>query len=327
MAHTRTWDTTYEQTPADNEFVRLGAGRIRNLRTDIRERMEIDHDWSSDDDTSGRHKKATLVAQGSDPAAITGYGLIYTKNVAGTVELFFRDSAGSVIQLTDGGVINVSAIDSAADLIVGTITVADIITAAISIQENYPIVEIVESDASVNNGVWTISAVGEALVISAVNDAGDTVSPIMTVERNATVVESVNFTATELQLNGTNILDRIFHVGYIHISTVATNPATLFGVGTWVQIARGRTLIGEGTSDQNFVAGTTGGESEHILTTDEIPAHTHTHPWVTPTGSGYPGHDGSGDNAVAGNTGSTGGGSAHNNLPPYLVVYVWERTA
>lgn len=117
-----------------------------------------------------------------------------------------------------------------------------------------------------------------------------------------------------------------FPVGAIYLSTSATNPGTTLGYGTWSQIAEGRTLIGEGTSDQAFTAAATGGASTHTLTESEMPAHTH---------SGVPSYTlASGDTEgtsgrVTGNgtTSSTGGGSAHNNLPPYLVVYIWERTA
>lgn len=67
-------------------------------------------------------------------------------------------------------------------------------------------------------------------------------------------------------------LDRIYPVGAIYISTAATNPGTLFG-GTWTAIAPGRVLIG---ANATYEAGSTGGASSHVLTTAEMPSHTHT---------------------------------------------------
>jgi hypothetical protein len=125
------------------------------------------------------------------------------------------------------------------------------------------------------------------------------------------------------------VIEAIYPVGSIYLSTVATNPGTVFGVGTWAQTARGRTIIGEGTSDQAFTAAATGGASTHVLTSAEMPAHTHSisgdeGTW-TISSTGDLRVDGSG--GATRNTNSTGSGNAHNNLPPYLVTYVWERTA
>ena len=104
----------------------------------------------------------------------------------------------------------------------------------------------------------------------------------------------------------------------------------MFG-GTWEQL-QDRFLLAAGTT---YSAGSTGGESSHTLTADEMPVHTHK------TGN-HAGHYAFGGNpAEAGpaygsgfgtalteiDTGSTGGSQAHNNMPPYLAVYMWKRTA
>ena len=129
-----------------------------------------------------------------------------------------------------------------------------------------------------------------------------------------------------------------YPVGSIYMSMDATNPASKLGGGTWEQIARGRTLIGEGESDQAFAAGSQGGESKHKLTTSEMPNHRHSVQYcsVSSGNSSIEVIDGSsshqsrvGSAGYEANLTTTyvGGGSSHNNLPPYLVCYIWQRTA
>lgn len=136
------------------------------------------------------------------------------------------------------------------------------------------------------------------------------------------------------------------------MSTVNTNPSTLFG-GTWEQIKDTFVLAAGDT----YEAGTTGGEATHTLTTNEMPSHTHTFTGTASshthsigiqntsneeTGYGLTQSaifqnrvqiDGGGKNTNStsvtprGTNSSTGGGQAHNNMPPYLVAYMWKRTA
>ena len=89
-----------------------------------------------------------------------------------------------------------------------------------------------------------------------------------------------------------------------------------------------------GASD-GYTAGSTGGEATHKLTVKEMPSHTHTIEGQKNDSTGYHhkgsqvGHPGitEGGNYWSKATTSTGGGQAHNNMPPYLVVYMWKRTA
>lgn len=133
------------------------------------------------------------------------------------------------------------------------------------------------------------------------------------------------------QTLGSNyILDNVYPVGSIYMSVNSTNPKNLFG-GTWEQI-QGKFLFG---MDSSYPAGSTGGEITHKLTTDEMPGHEHTIYYPNAGGPygnaniGYP--EDSGTNmtwcAEMCKTASTGGGAAHNNMPPYLSVYIWKRTA
>ena len=157
------------------------------------------------------------------------------------------------------------------------------------------------------------------------------------------------------------ILAVVYPVGSIFIATVNTNPATLFGFGTWVAFGAGRALVGLNGADPDFdVAGEVGGAKTHALTTGEIPSHTHVqdshnhtqdaHSHIenqnsATTGSlaGWGARDTSTSNSVASGYSTanatatnqaatatnqnTGGGGAHNNLQPYVVVYMWKRTA
>lgn len=117
-----------------------------------------------------------------------------------------------------------------------------------------------------------------------------------------------------------------YPVGAIYLSVTDANPAALFG-GTWERIG-GRFLLG---ADSTYAAGRTGGEAAHQLTTSEMPSHNHTLDNYNTTGGttssmtvqandkkGYSGNV---------NTLYTGGNKAHNNMPPYLAVYMWQRVS
>ena len=115
----------------------------------------------------------------------------------------------------------------------------------------------------------------------------------------------------------------VYPVGSIYISVNSTSPASLFG-GTW-EILNDVFLLAAGSYAD---AGTFGGEAAHTLTVDEMPAHSHSVPNMSgyDTGTEWVGQNGT----AAPQTRSTdinGGGAAHNNMPPYLAVYMWKRVA
>ena len=138
--------------------------------------------------------------------------------------------------------------------------------------------------------------------------------------------------------NMTNICDIIYPVGSIYISGNPSDPAGLFG-GTWERIAQGRTLIGEGSGTDSrsetktFNKDETGGEYNHLLTVNEIPPHKHrlgrrNDSILGRTDSGSLWYIDLGTTDIWVDSGSienTGGGQVHNNLPPYLTVYIWKR--
>lgn len=136
---------------------------------------------------------------------------------------------------------------------------------------------------------------------------------------------------TDLVENIKALREASWPVGAIFTSVVSTNPATLLGFGTWSAFGAGRVLVGIDAGQTEFdTVKETGGSKTHTLTTTEMPSHTHTYN-ATSTGSPKANSDGTGYDLVTGisstNTGSQGGGGAHNNLQPYIVVYFWERTA
>ena len=138
-------------------------------------------------------------------------------------------------------------------------------------------------------------------------------------------------------------------VGCVYTSLDSPSPETLFG-GPWTPI-KGRFLIGAGAPENNddntspgsddYAAGSKGGEAAHTLTENEIPSHKHQMIVATTKFNGEYGMEnatGIDANVIWTTTmnistlsgvlsGASGGGAAHNNLPPYLAVYMWRRTA
>jgi hypothetical protein len=136
---------------------------------------------------------------------------------------------------------------------------------------------------------------------------------------------------------------KIYPIGSIYMNVTNVDPATLFG-GTWVQI-EGRFLL---ASSPSHLAGTTGGTETNTLTENNLPSHSHKYHrlrlveapsetdlrdvdfWAyrTTTAAGSNAYQyGLVDQGNIDNTISVGSGVAFSNMPPYLAVYVWKRTA
>lgn len=137
-----------------------------------------------------------------------------------------------------------------------------------------------------------------------------------------------------------------YPVGSIYMNASnSTNPATLLGFGTWVAFGAGRVLVGiDGNQSEFNSPGETGGAKTHTLSIGEMPSHDHvpnrntygTHNLLLRRNSNGAGSIGDLDSTVgepdltAGGVAlpeAEGGGQAHNNLQPYIVVYMWRRTA
>ena len=121
-------------------------------------------------------------------------------------------------------------------------------------------------------------------------------------------------------------------IGSVFIAVVSTNPATLLGLGTWAAFGAGRMLIGRDAGDADFdTAEETGGAKTHTLTEAEVPAHVHGELAPTSASGGAlrfaTDTNANGSVAAGLNTASAGGDGAHNNMPPYIVVYLWKRVS
>ena len=185
-------------------------------------------------------------------------------------------------------------------------------------------------------------------ISTAINSKADTTSPTFTGTplaptassgTSTTQIATTAFVAAAMAL--------AYPVGVIYSSTSSSNPATSLGFGTWVAFGEGRTLIGVGTG---FTAGATGGSADAVVAshshtaTSTVTDPTHNHPTQGFTGNFngsnyFPVYNGGvNSHEVINNAASTGisvsttvasaGVSATNaNLPPYIVVYMWTRTA
>jgi hypothetical protein len=235
-----------ETTPAGGDNIALGDNRIREMKTQIREVIDVDHDFPSSGKAAdvGQHKRVTLQEQADLGTGATGVPILGAQTADGKAELVFTDEDDNDIQLTKAG---------------------------------------------------------EAIPPS---------SPTLA--------------------NWAGVLALVYPVGSIYVNASdATNPATLLGFGTWDAFGAGRVMVGFNDSDSDFdTAEETGGEKTHTLTTAEMPSHSHAGIQTAVQSGGDQGGPGSwyADRNQSGSTQSTGSGSAHNNLQPYIVVYMWKTT-
>ena len=161
----------------------------------------------------------------------------------------------------------------------------------------------------------------------------------------------------ETKVSLSELINLIYPIGSVYISVNNVSPQTFLG-GTWEQI-KDRFLLSAGDT---YTAGNIGGEATHTLTQAETPAHTHTRGTMEIYGAlyselnfmreltgvfkgyddyGYYTYPANGDISWAryrtvdfiasrnwtGETSSVGGNQPHNNMPPYLTVYMWKRTS
>jgi microcystin-dependent protein len=126
-----------------------------------------------------------------------------------------------------------------------------------------------------------------------------------------------------------NLLNIVYPIGSVVTLGVPTNPSTLYGIGTWTQV-EGKVIVGLSSGETEFdTLNETGGAKTHTLTISEIPSHRHNLRAGTEVGGVLraPTSDHNSYTSPGVYTDYQGGDAAHNNLQPYIVKYVWERTA
>ena len=225
----------------------------------------------------------------------------------------------------------------------------------------------------INNGVASAVSVDLSTLAPKASPGltGTPTAPTAAVDTNNTQIATCGFVRNAIAKFAPMLdtMKKIYPVGSIYMSTVSTNPATLFGFGTWEAMPAGRVLLAQGKSDwgTTYEAGSSGGEATHQLTVGELPSHGHTASTDTininggfrldgteigvltsasgvfSIGSSFTpskGHGNSGGGSNAGrniNFNSThshkitinnvGEGQSHNNIQPYLTVYMWKRVS
>lgn len=185
-------------------------------------------------------------------------------------------------------------------------------------------------------------------IATAIGTKADLASPVFLGNPTATT-QAFGNSSTRLATTSfvQTALQALHPVGSIYINASDnTNPATLFGFGTWVVFGAGRVMVGFNTSDPLFdTAEETGGSKDAVVVshTHTLTDPGHTHPFGNRQSSddfdllngGTPylswlnnSYTDSTQSATTGISIATSGVSGTNaNLQPYITVYMWKRTA
>ena len=204
----------------------------------------------------------------------------------------------------------------------------------------------------VNGGTGVTTSTGTGSVV--LNTSPTLVTPILGTPTSGTLDNCTSNTET-FGTNNTQLattafvqaaLQALHPIGSIYTATVSTNPGPLCGFGTWVAYGAGRVLIGDGGG---YSAGATGGSADAITvshthtatSTVTDPGHFHEtavnalngvsttgfQDGANPTGRVVPTSTVTTGITVATTNASTGSSGTNANLQPYVVVYMWNRTA
>ena len=139
------------------------------------------------------------------------------------------------------------------------------------------------------------------------------------------------------KVDSSELFNLVYPVGSVYMSVSDVDPSVLFG-GTWERI-EDTFLLSSGstysaTYDSNGFADNTGGEASHTLTVDEMPEHNHradinlrylNNSATASESSFVSDYSNKYKTQISNSSIDVGGGDAHNNMPPYLVVNVWKR--
>jgi hypothetical protein len=261
---TTSWN---ESQPAGNDQINAGDNSIRLAKTQIREVIDVDHDFpsSGNADTTGQHKQVTLQEQADIGSGAAGVPSLGAQTIDAKPELVYTDEDDNDIQMTIKG-----------------------------------------TPIAINGCTAKTTPVAADLVLLC--DSAD------------------SYKSKKLTL--ANLLNVVYPIGSVYTNySDSTNPGTLLGIGTWIAIA-GRVVVGLDAGQTEFdTAGETGGAKTVTLDATMIPAHVHTYLIGNDLEGGVGGYGAEGMGTVSQNTGSVGGGLAHENMPPYVTCYVWRRSA
>lgn len=149
--------------------------------------------------------------------------------------------------------------------------------------------------------------------------------------------------STTISTTTAAFINVIYPINTVLYTTTNLNPGTYLTGTTWDQVAQGLFIAGVGSGvDKNGIGFTVGegtaasnanaGEYTHALTVAEMAAHTHTFTPISETNSSTYGPynesaPGPGAPLAPITSSSTGGNTAHNNIPPLYGLYVWKRTS
>lgn len=204
--------------------------------------------------------------------------------------------------------------------------------------QNKAVKAALDSKLNTSGGTLTGNLTGQYLTgtwlqTTAATDLGSTPSKVAVLDGSGWVYSrTLAELKSDIGVDTATLVDLFYPIGSIYMSTDTTDPQSRFTGTYWLPIYN-RFLLGAGDT---YKAGTMGGEATHTLTRSEIPSHYHDE---------YLGNDGGPDSAPSGysgwpniayisnktwwGTGSktspAGGDGAHNNMPPYLAVYMWRR--
>lgn len=226
-------------------------------------------------------------------------------------------------------VYNIGDVVGAVDNITNTFISTAITKKIISIRNDSITVSLETAEPSTRINDIKLTANNASMVAAAARTTARTATATATNAKEVAVqAQALAVQAQALAEKGvtnSELLDFVYPIGSIYMSVNSTNPGSFIG-GTWSRI-QDRFLLAAGSS---YSAGSTGGAATHTLTVDEMPSHTHTYSRKyaaedTATTAVAKGATSS-QTTVTETSDATGGGKAHNNMPPYLAVYVWERT-
>ena len=292
--------------------------------------------------TSG--SQSISIAQGSGGAITIPNGnskVIFTEGTgsgAGVIDGFSKIDLGSNAKISNKEIVSIDGTQTLTNKSIDS--------------DNNTITNIVNADIKSSAGLEFSKMENLTASRALVSDSNGDVSVSAVTATELGYLDGVT-SAIQTQLN--NIADIAHPIGSIFqtVHNYADSAAVVAAIGgtTWVRFAEGKVMVGYDASDTDFdTSEETGGAKTHTLTEAELPAHRHflfrnvSVPNIGDTTSSlsaahhydngsesYRIRKSSSSNAFLEPnitlSGQTGSGSAHNNLQPYVVVYMWKRTA